>query len=251
LEIIDAEGTHPRGGLARIRTTWIFTPPFEMPGAALWVDDATPKSWYPTPLPAEANVLSFKGTANIYGKATDVNGNDCSAPYLLHHTTSTTPEVPAEFNGLPPAFSGGTYPFSLVKDTLLKQADWKGPAPTSVADKVKQLVQDKMSEGEYTVLVIEGDFNMNNSSIPDNGTGIIFVDGNLTITGGADWNGLVIATGDLTVGGGNSTITGSVITGESGDVMITGELTVQYDCQLMFDLYDNYSSYRMTSWRQM
>lgn len=87
---------------------------------------------------------------------------------------------------------------------------------------------------------------MNNLS----GYGILVVDGNLTVGGNIGWNGLIIVSGNTTFnGGGTMQIYGAVITG--GDVLGNGSPDILYDCDVIDDLEDNYTSYARRWWKQV
>jgi hypothetical protein len=81
------------------------------------------------------------------------------------------------------------------------------------------------------------------------GYGILVIIGDLTLGGNISWNGLIIVTGNSTFnGGGSKQIYGSVITG--GDVLGNGSPDFLYDCDIINDLEDNYTSYTKRWWRQ-
>ena len=77
------------------------------------------------------------------------------------------------------------------------------------------------------------------------------MEGDFEFAGSLDWNGIIIVGGNMTFsGGGTKTITGAVVGG--GDaVALNGGVDIAYDCDILSDLYDNFSNYRMTSWRQL
>ena len=82
------------------------------------------------------------------------------------------------------------------------------------------------------------------------GKGILFVDGNLIVSGGIGWEGMVIVNGEIIVnGGGGLTVAGSVAAW--GDITLHGSVSIEYDCEKLADLYKQYSGYRLTSWRQL
>jgi len=227
LEIIDAEGTHPRGGLAHIRTTWIFTPPFEMPGAALWVDSS-------------------------------VDGHGVSGSIIGEHQAgSSCPDVPDIMYDKPLGVidyvgdtglnkvveqSTGMYPMPLVGARLRKIADITITGSNNIDEGA--VITSEENPG---VVVFDGDSKATNLT----GYGILYVDGNLELAGSLDWHGVILVSGNITLsGGGTKTIYGAIV-GMGNAIAINGSVDIQYDCELLTDLFDKYASYRMTSWRQM
>jgi hypothetical protein len=83
------------------------------------------------------------------------------------------------------------------------------------------------------------------------GYGILVVDGNFECAGNLDWHGLIIVGGDIVLsGGGSKTIYGSVV-GMGNAEALNGSVDIQYDCNVLKDLQDEHSRYKMTSWRQL
>jgi hypothetical protein len=232
LEIVTTHGTHiGRGGDAEVVVTLQFDPPFIPPEAALWVENP--------------DTVNFKGNATVSGDSTDLDV--CSdVPDVLHHIDPINPmDEPAHFGDeFIHESSGGMYPFGPVKDNLTKRADYIGDTfPTEIAE-------DSTIDNPV-VIIIEGDLEINNEDLKVPAYGILYVDGNLRINGNVEWTGLIISTGNTSVGNGTADIIGSLITGESAEVDISGTITIQYDCSTLNDLYSKLSRYRMTSWRQI
>jgi type II secretory pathway pseudopilin PulG len=232
LEFVSSHGTHVgRGGNAVVETTLQFRPAFEMPNTALWVENP--------------DNVDFKGNATISGDSLDIDLCP-DVPDVLHHINPVNPmDEPKhygdEFVHEP---SGGMYPFGPVKDSLLERADYVGNEfPTEDAE--------ASTADNPIVIIIEGDLEINNEDLKLPAHGILYVDGNLRINGNVEWNGLIITTGDTSIGNGTADINGSLVTGESADVDISGTIVVQYDCTTLNNLFDSLSGYRMTSWRQI
>lgn len=232
LETVVTDGTHIlRGGLARIRVNLIFSPAFELPEAALWVDDP--------------DKVDFKGNASVLGDSTDEDVCP-NVPDVLHHLDPINPmDEPKHYGDeFIHESSGGMYPFAPVKQALLKRADYVGPNfPTAIAE--------ASTKDNPVVIIINGDLEINNEDLKVPAYGVLYVDGNLRINGNVEWNGLIITTGDSSVGNGTANINGCLVTGESADVDISGTIVIQYDCDMLKDLFDNLSGYRVTSWRQL
>jgi len=227
LEIIDAEGTHPRGGLARIRTTWIFTPAFEMPAAALWVDSSV-----------DGNGVS----GSIIGE--HQTGSSCpDVPDIMYDVEGGTIEYNGDMGDSPLIEkSTGMYPMPLIGARLRKIADITITGSNNIDESAVIT-----SESDPGVVVFDGDSKATNLT----GYGILYVDGNLELAGSLDWHGVILVSGNITLsGGGTKTIYGAIV-GMGNAIAINGSVDIQYDCELLTDLFDKYASYRMTSWRQM
>ena len=227
LEIIDAEGTHPRGGLARIRTTWIFTPAFEMPAAALWVDSSV-----------DGNGVS----GSIIGE--HQTGSSCpDVPDIMYDVEGGTIEYNGDMGDSPLIEkSTGMYPMPLIGARLRKIADITITGSNNIDESAVIT-----SESDPGVVVFDGDSKATNLT----GYGILYVDGNLELAGSLDWHGVILVSGNITLsGGGTKTIYGAIV-GMGNAIAINGSVDIQYDCELLTDLFDKFSGYRMTSWRQM
>lgn len=230
LEIIDAEGTHPRGGLAQIRTTWIFSPAFEMPDAALWVN---------------STVDGHGVSGSIIGEA--MPGSSCpDVPDIMYDELCLTPPC-IDYAGDLGATevveqSTGIYPMAIVGETLRKIADITMIGSNNIDESAIITSEDNLG-----VVVIDGDSKTTNLT----GYGILYVDGDLELAGNLDWHGLILTTGNIKLsGGGTKTIYGAIV-GMGEAVAIDGSVDIQYDCELLNDMFDKFASYRMTSWRQM
>jgi len=232
LEIVRTYGTHiKRGGDAEVHVTLIFNPAFVSPEAALWVNDP--------------DKVSFKGNATVSGDSSDTDVCP-DVPDLIHHLDPIDPiDEPKHFGDeFVHEPSGGMYPFAIVKDNLSKRADHIGPTfPTDIAE--------ASTADDPVVIIITGDLEINNEDLKVPAYGILYVDGNLRINGNVEWTGLIVTTGDASVGNGTADINGSLVTGESADVDISGTIIIQYDCGALADLFDNLSGYRVTSWKQI
>ena len=230
LEIIHAEGTHPRGGMVLIETTWQFVPPFEMPDAALWINSSV-----------DGNGVS----GSIIGESK--SGSSCSdVPDIMYDELCLTPPC-IEYNGdmgdTPLVEqSTGMYPMSLVAERLKQIASITLPGSNNI-DEAAIIT----SEDAPGVVVLSGDSKATNLT----GYGILFIDGNVELAGNLDWHGLILVSGNITLsGGGTKTIYGSMV-GMGEAIAINGSVDIQYDCEALADLFDEFSGYRMTSWRQM
>jgi hypothetical protein len=231
IEVV-SDGTHTgRGGLARIKATYAFAPAFVIPEAALWVENA--------------DLVDFKGNATVVGDSSDESV--CSdVPDMVYHQSPLNPvDIPKNYgDSFDHALSGGMYPYGPVKDSLTKRADYIGDTfPTSLAE--------ASTADNPVIIILTGDIQINNEDLKVPAYGVLYIDGNLRINGDVEWNGLIVTTGDATVGNGTANIKGSLVTGENADVELTGTIVVQYDCSTLNVMFDKFSGYRMTSWRQI
>ncbi len=81
------------------------------------------------------------------------------------------------------------------------------------------------------------------------GYGILLVEGDLTLGGSFEWNGLVLVTGHLTLagGGGSINIRGAILT--QGSTVVNGSIDVRYDsCSI--DRALSYQSLSVESWKE-
>jgi len=80
------------------------------------------------------------------------------------------------------------------------------------------------------------------------GYGLLLVEGDLTLGGGINWNGLILVTGTMTFNGGGSGINihGAVMANYTID--INGGLDLRYDSCMIADSFDNSQAIRNISW---
>jgi Tfp pilus assembly protein PilX len=82
------------------------------------------------------------------------------------------------------------------------------------------------------------------------GYGILLVKGDLTMTGGFNWNGLILVTGTLTFNGGGSNsinVRGAVLANQTVDV--NGGVTIAYDSCMIDNSFNN-QSLEIISWKE-
>lgn len=223
-----SDGTHTgRGGLARIEANFIFNPIFMMPDAALRVN---------------SNVDGNGVSGSIIGE--HIPGSSCGdVTDIMYDIAGGTIEYGGDLGDTPLIEqSTGMYPIPLIKPVILKRATMKIVGSNNLDE--GSIVT---SESDPGVIYISGDAKTTNL----NGYGILFVDGNFEFAGSLDWHGLIIINGDMTFsGGGTKTIYGAVI-GSGDAIAINGSVDIQYDCDALSALHDNFSGYRMMSWRQL
>jgi hypothetical protein len=92
----------------------------------------------------------------------------------------------------------------------------------------------------------EGDFTGNNIS----GFGILAIHGNLVTSGNITWKGIVFVNGDSVYnGGGSKEVYGATLI--NGDTVINGTVDFKYDCQIVKDIFELHSKYKVLTWKQM
>lgn len=241
LEIIESEGTHIRGGRAKIETAWMFEPFFIDPGAALRVWSSV-----------NANGVSHAISGENHLDPT----YDCPAvPDIMYDIIGGEMDVAGGDygpDGLKIVKSTGVYPFSLIKDKLKAKAD---SIVTTISGNqwdsaTADLIEASTIDDPVVIYVTAeaGDKITN----PINGYGILVLEGtNFELAGNLNWNGLILTGGDLTMsGGGEKNIFGSIIcAGEA--LAINGNVNTYYDCRVIQKLFDHYATYRMLYWRQV
>jgi hypothetical protein len=83
------------------------------------------------------------------------------------------------------------------------------------------------------------------------GHGILFVNGDLDLAGNLNWSGLILVNGNLVFSGGGTKIIEGAVVGMGDAVALNGSVDIQYNCDLLNNLNDLFSGYKMTSWRQI
>jgi hypothetical protein len=176
---------------------------------------ATYALWMPAPFDLNAGVTSLTGVtangnsgaysgvdrcgsaANIPGVAVPNGGWNAAHPSIVDGTPDNTAV------GIGTGGPGGT-----AKDEV--DIDWAGIVAGTAfpADYTTPTWPTPAQFNDWPVLRANGDFTMPNAA----GKGILVVTGNLTWSGGGQWEGLVLVGGTL-IGNGTSTIYGAVITG--------------------------------------
>lgn len=88
------------------------------------------------------------------------------------------------------------------------------------------------------------------------GHGLLLINGNVDITGGFNWYGVIIASGGVKfsgVGSKGKNITGGVMAGETGvivDINFTGSVELIY-CSAVKDYLDDLTTVQMIAWREV
>jgi hypothetical protein len=138
--------------------------------------------------------------------------------------------------------SAGMYPIPLIQPTILKKATVKIVGSNNIDEGL--IVTSSENPG---IIYISGDAKTTNLS----GYGILFVEGDFEFAGSLDWTGIIIVGGNMTFSGGGTKIIYGAVVGGGDALALNGGVDITYDCEALSDLYDNFSSYRMTSWIQL
>ena len=225
---VDSYGTHPRGGEATINATFIFSPILMMPDAALRVN---------------SNVNGNGVSGSIIGEAPI--GSSCGdVADIMYDVAGGIIEYGGDLGDTPvKELSSGMYPIPLLQPIILERATMEIVG----SNNIDEGPIESETSAEPGVVYIEGDAKATNLV----GNGILFVNGNVELAGNLAWTGIIIVNGNMTFsGGGTKTIIGAVIGG--GDaVALNGSVDIQYDCDVLTDLNDEFSKYNMTSWKQI
>ena len=225
-----SDGTHTgRGGLSRIKATFQFVPIFMMPDAALRVNSNVDGNG------VSGSIIGEHETGSSCGDVADIMYDIEGGIIEYGGDLGDDPLIVA---------SGGMYPIPLIKPLILKRATIEMVGSNNIDESI---IESGTSSENPGVVYISGDAKATNLV----GYGILFVDGNIELAGNLGWTGIIIVSGDMIFsGGGTKTITGAVIGG--GDaVALNGSVDIQYDCEVLSDLHDDFSSYQMKSWRQI
>ena len=227
IEVI-SDGTHTgRGGLSRIKATFQFAPIFMMPDAALRL---------------HSNLNGNGVSGSILGEG-ESGGSCAPVADIMYDVAGGIIEYGGNLGDDPVIEqSSGMYPIPLIKPFIMKRTTVEIVGSNNINESL--IITSSENPG---VIYILGDAKTTNLS----GYGILFVDGNFEFAGSLDWHGIIIVNGDMTFsGGGTKSIYGAVIGG--GDaIALNGGVDITYDCNVLSDLHDKFSSYRMTSWIQL
>ena len=202
--------------------------------------------------PPIAGAIYAKGNVTGNGSSLLVDGNDnCGAAAALPPIYTKTPAT-TTLSGTPTLLGSPPAPVS-------------GPMDIDIAGYVNALKdgatvitsdQNGTNFGSATNYVTiysdtSNPFNVQGLKIQNGiGYGLLLVDGDLTLGGGFEWNGLILATGTLVFngGGGGINIRGAVLANQTVD--INGGVDVRYDsCHLDNSL--NNLPFIVISWKEL
>jgi Tfp pilus assembly protein PilX len=189
-----------------------------------------------SPPPSSPATIYSKGDVTGNGSSLTVNGNDaCGAGAALAPIYTKDPAT-TNLNGSPTLSGSPSTPQHGALDL-----DIPGYINSLMANATTTLTDDQNggtygSASNYVTVYSDTNNPPNNQGLKlqnVTGYGILLVKGDLTLGGGFQWNGLILATGSVTLngGGGGINIQGLVFTGTSTltDVTINGGNVIGYD----------------------
>jgi Tfp pilus assembly protein PilX len=189
-----------------------------------------------SPPPSSPATIYSKGDVTGNGSSLTVNGNDaCGAGTALAPIYTKDPAT-TNLNGSPTLTGSPSTPQHGALDL-----DIPGYIDSLMANATTTLTEDQNgstygSATNYVTVYSDTNNPPNNQGLKlqnVTGYGILLVKGDLTLGGGFQWNGLILATGSVTLngGGGGINIQGLVFTGTSTltDVTINGGNVIGYD----------------------
>jgi len=173
------------------------------------------------------------GGSNVDGNAYSPNGidehNDSSVAGedIDNYGTVLPPDIDTTPYFTEATTNGDYYADGTTAGNVLKNANSAG---TFYIDDSVEI------EGATTnldgTLVVDGDLTLKGGTYTADSSNplVIYVTGNLTLSGGVEVNGIIFVEGETSVGTGNAEITGSLISVNSGNSMtVTGSFDVTYD----------------------
>ena len=203
--------------------------------------------------------LYAKGGISVKGTSTVIIGTDICGSVLLPGIitmSDVTVNGSPTIEGSPPIIEHSTENLSLT-DMISYMKDFSTESYELTQDKVLtnqtygELAGDPpVPTGNAEVVYFGGGKNVKLTS--SSGAGILMVDGNLEISGGFTWYGIVIVTGDLKyTGGGEKLIIGVVMSGDTTemDATISGNAVIKY-CSSINDFL-KVPKYKKVAWKQI
>jgi hypothetical protein len=226
-EIVTGYGTHVRGGQSAVQIRLKYEPIFMMPNAALRVNSSV-----------DGNGIS----GSILGESR--SGSECgNVADIMYDVGGGTIEYAGDLGATARIEqSTGMYPLPLLKDTIIKKATLTLPGSNNIDE--SSIITTAENPG-----IIYLDANSKATNLT--GYGILFVDGDLDLAGNLNWTGIILVSGNMVFsGGGTKTIYGAIV-GMGEAIAINGSVDIQYDCDVLSALHDDFSGYKMTSWKQI
>jgi hypothetical protein len=225
IEIVRSRGKYT-GGIAIVEAVMRHSPLFFDPDAALYVGGSlqnngvsgSAEGEYNPACPAAHDIITT-ALADFDKQASDYTG-DTGVFYDVMD------------NGIP-------YPFGMIMDFLRHNSKTQ-----LIESGNNQVFGSETDTGG--IYFSKGDFTGNNIS----GYGILAVDGDFVTSGNITWKGLVFINGNSVYnGGGSKEVYGATLI--NGDAVVNGTVDFKYDCQIVNDIFDLHSKYKITSWKQL
>jgi Tfp pilus assembly protein PilX len=209
-----------------------------------------------SPPPSSPATVYSKGDVTGNGSSLTINGNDaCGAGTALAPIYTKDPAT-TNLNGSPTLSGSPSTPQHGNLDI-----DIPGYIDSLKANATTILTEDQNgptygSATNYVTVYSDTNNPPNNQGLKlqnVTGYGILLVEGDLTLGGGFQWNGLILATGSVTLngGGGGINIQGLVFTGTSTltDITVNGGNVIGYDsCKVKKSFAG--SPLRVVNWKQ-
>ena len=224
IEIVRSRGKY-LGGVAIVEAVMRRSPLFFQPGAALFVGGSlqnngvsgSAEGEYNSACDAVADIITT-ALADFDQRATDYTGDTGFKPKLVD--------------------DGTPYPIAMILEYL------RNNKPQLIESGNNQVFG---SESDPSGIYFrDGDFTGNNII----GYGILAVDGDLVTSGNITWKGLVFVGGDSVYnGGGSKQVYGATLI--NGNVVINGTVDFKYDCEIVKDIFDLHSRYKILTWKQL
>lgn len=205
----------------------------------------------PTPPPITSTLYSKQDITFNGGGSQNVFGEDnCGSASPLPPAYTTSPAVAIENST--PNYTGN--PANPVQGGIDIDIEEYVDSMKDSATVIITSDQNGASYGTSTNFVTcysdtSNPYNVNGLKLSNvTGYGLLLVDGDLTLGGGINWNGLILVTGTMTFNGGGSGINihGAVMANYTID--INGGLDLRYDSCTIADSFGNSQSVRAISW---
>jgi len=205
--------------------------------------------------PKTALYVKHKTTVN--GDKTTIDGKNACGEGTVPAITTTLPEGESVVLNGGPSIVGPLPPAGPIKyedtpalDVVALVNSLKPYANVPAAEPEKWGDPDKCTS--YNIVHFNNDTHLSGQM---QGCGLLLVDGDLEVTGGFEWRGIVIATGIIKftgVGGNDKRVTGGMISGAgvdaTVDVKIGGSTVIRYCSSVQEEIAKNLP-WRFLSWR--
>lgn len=220
VEIVTGYGTHIRGGESAVQMHFRYEEIFAMPNAALRVNSSVDGNG------VSGSIIGEHESGSSCDDVADIMYDLSGGTIAYGGSMGDTPLIEQ---------STGIYPLALMESGLIKRATQTIPASGNIDE--ASIVTSAEDPG---LIYITGSSKATNLS----GHGILFINGDIELAGNLDWNGIILVNGNITFsGGGTKTIQGAVV-GLGDAIALNGSVDIQYDCDLLKGLQDNFSGYK-------
>jgi hypothetical protein len=202
------------------------------------------------PGPLVNSALYAKGDVTGNGSALSVDGNDnCGAAPAKDSIYTLTPST-TTLNGTPTLSPTGPEQGQNDIDILARINSLRASTTEVITEDENNALYGNASNFVTCYSNTSDPHNVNGLSLSGvTGYGILLVEGDLTLGGGFNWNGLILVTGTLVFNGGGAgiNISGAVLADQTID--INGGIDIKYD-SCMVDNSLNNQSLDTISWKE-